>query len=74
MSDTMIRLCHPRDLLQDHGRRNTDRAGKHDQFNDIDPALTALDPSNQGLMTPKTRGHSGLGQACRFPGVNQRLA
>lgn len=50
------------------------RAGKHNQLNDIDPALAALDPGNQGLMTLKALGHSGLSQACRFPGVDQRLA
>lgn len=73
-SDALIRLRRSRDPLQNHGRRNTDRAGKHDQLDHIDPTLAALDPGNEGLMTLKALGHSGLGQTCRFPGVDQRLA
>lgn len=73
-SDPMIWLRRVRDLLQDHRRHNTDRAGKDHQLNDINPALATLDPGNQRLMALKALGHSSLRQACRFPGVNQRLA
>ena len=72
-SDTVIWLGRIHDPLQDHGRRNTDRAGKDHQLNDINPALATLDPGNQRLMALKALGHSSLGQACRFPSVDQRL-
>ncbi|RBP79056.1 hypothetical protein DFO80_1465 [Rhodobacter sp. 140A] len=73
-SDPMIWLRRVRDLLQDHGRHNTDRTGKNHQFNNINPALTTLDPGNQRLMALKALGHSSLRQACRFPGVDQCFA
>lgn len=73
-SDPMIWLGRPRDLLQDHGRHNTDRTGKNHQFNDIDPALATLDPGNQRLMALEALGQSSLRQARGFPGVDQRLA
>ncbi len=72
-SDPMICLCRIRDLFQDHGRHNTDCTGKNHQFNDINPALSTLDSGNQRLMALKALGHSSLRQACRFPGVDQRL-
>lgn len=72
-SDPMIWLSRIRDLLQEHGRHNTDRAGKDHQLNDINPALATLDSGNQRLMALKALSHSSLRQACRFPGVDQRL-
>lgn len=72
-SDPMIWLSRIRDLFQDRRRYNTDRTGKNHQFNDINPALATLDPGNQGLMALKALSHSSLRQACRFPGVDQRL-
>jgi hypothetical protein len=73
-SDTVIWLSRIRDLFQDHRRYNTDRAGKHHQLNDVDPALATFDPGNQRLMALKALSHSSLRQACHFPGVDQRLA
>lgn len=72
-SDPMIWLSCIYDLLQDHRRHNTDRAGKDHQLNDINPALATLDPGNQRLMALEALGHSSLRQACRFPGVDQCL-
>lgn len=60
-SDPMRWLWCLHDLFEDHGGRNTDRAGKHDQ-------------RNQGLMTLKALGHSYCGQICRFTRVSQRLS
>lgn len=73
-SDPMIWLSRTRDLLQDQGRRNTDRTGKNHQLNDVDPALATLDSGNQRLMALKTLGQSSLSQARHLPGVDQRLA
>lgn len=73
-SDTVIWVSRIRDLFQDHRRHDTDRAGKDHQLNDINPALATLDPGNQRLMALKALGYSSLGQTCRFPGVDQRLA
>lgn len=73
-SDAMILLCPGLDLLQDRGWRNADRPGQHDQLDNIDPTLAALDPGDQRLVTMQALGHPGLGQACGFPGVGQRRA
>jgi len=73
-SDPMIwlsRICY---LFQDRRRHHTNRAGKHHQLNNVDPAFATLDPGNQRLMALKALSHSSLRQARRFPSVDQRLA
>jgi len=51
-----------------------DGPGEDDQFDDVDPALTAFKAGNEGLVASELGRQFSLVKACLDPGVEQRLA
>lgn len=54
-------------------RVKADRAGKDDQFNDVDPALAALDARHEGLVAMKPDCQVRLTDARLDTGIDQGL-
>ena len=69
----MVGFCGGFNDRQNLERVKTDGAGKHDQFDDVDPALATFDACNKGLMALKPDRQVSLTEAHLDARIDQRL-